>query len=87
MVGTNLCLMLMLLFVVLGFDAMQHLVEKLHLIGVLVAAGLLLSTFFLSSLASTSVLSLLALIGAFYVVIINIGQRATDYFGKGETNE
>ena len=86
-VSTNLCMMLMILFVILGFDAMQHLVEKLHLIGVLVAAGLLLSTFFLSSLASASVLSLLALIGAFYVVIINIGQRATDYFGKGETNE
>ena len=86
-VGTNLCLMLMLLFVVLGFDAMQHLVEKLRFAGVLVAAGLMLSTFFLSSLASTSVLCLLALIGAFYVVIVNIGQRATDYFGKGETNE
>lgn len=86
-VGVNLCLMLMPILVILGFDAMQHLIERYFFFGILMAAGLMISTFLLSSLASTSVLNLLALIGAFYVVILHVGQWAKEHFGKGETNE
>lgn len=78
-IGNNLCLMLTPCLILKGFAALKALPMKLGFWGILIAGGLI---FFI--LMSPSFLSLLALVGAFFVLIVSIDRWAKDFYGKGE---
>ena len=86
-VGANLCYILMPLLALKGYEALKVLIEKFYLLGLIASAAIAIAIFALSSFTSSSVLILLALTGAFYVIIAEVEQWAKDHFEKGESNE
>ncbi len=78
-IGNNLCLMLMPCLILKGFAALKALPLKLGFWGILIAGGLILFFIF-----SPSLPSLLALLGAFFVLVVSIDRWAKDHYGKGE---
>lgn len=78
-IGNNICLMLMPCLILKGFAALKALPLKLGFWGILISGGLIV--FFI---LSPSFPSLLALLGAFFVLIVSIDRWAKDHYGKGE---
>ena len=79
-VGNNVCLILMPCLLLKGLEALKALPFKLGFFGLLIAAGLI--AFMISVAASLPML--LALIGAFFVLIVSVDAWAKGFYGKGE---
>lgn len=79
-IGNNLCLMLMPCLLLKGLEAFRALLLRLGFFGLLIVAGLI--AFMVS--AFNSLPMLLALIGAFFVIIVSVDIWAKGFYGKGE---
>ena len=78
-IGNNLCIMLTPCLLLKGVAALRAIPLKLGFFGLLISGGIIIFLLF-----SPSLLSILALIGAFFVIIISIDRWAKDFYGKGE---
>lgn len=86
-VAANLCYMLLPLLAFMGWEAIQKLVSKFFFFGLLISISLTIVLFWLSSTASMSVLLLLALLGAVYIILTCVEKWANENYSKGEANE
>lgn len=86
-VGANLCYILLPLYVLKGYEAFKFLLEKFYFWGMIAAIGIAIAVFMFSSASSSSVFVLIALVGAFYVIISEIEKWAKDHYGKAEQRE
>jgi hypothetical protein len=79
-VGANVSLIFLPLLLYVGFEFMAHLPQKLGFLALLVWLGIFMAAYLLSS----SVLDIIALIGAFYTLLVNIDLWAEEHYSKGE---
>ena len=79
-IGNNLCLTLMPCLFLKGLESFKALIFKLGFFGLLIVVGF--AAFMIS--AVTSLPMLLALIGAFFVLIVSVDSWAKGFYGKGE---
>lgn len=78
-VGNNVAIMLIPCLILKGFTALKAIPLRLGFLGLLISGGIIIFI-----LSSPSAPSLLALVGAFFVLIVSIDRWAKDHFGKGE---
>lgn len=78
-IGNNVAIMLTPCLILKGIAALKALPLRLGFWGILISGGIIIFI-----LLSPSALSLLALVGAFFVLIVSIDRWAKDHFGKGD---
>lgn len=79
-VGANVSLILLPLLLYVGFEFMANLPQKLGFLALVAWLGIFAAAYFLSS----SILNVIALIGAFYTLLVNIDLWAEEHYRKGE---
>ncbi len=79
-VGANISLILMPLLLYVGFEFVSGLPKKIGFLALIVWLGAAVAAFLLSS----SLIDIIALVGAIYTVLVNINLWAEEHYRKGE---
>lgn len=82
-VATNICIILTPLFAYMGLHTTLSLPRKQGFAGILLSGIIVIAAFVIPS----EFITILALVGAFAVMIVHIDAWAKEHYGKGENNE
>jgi hypothetical protein len=83
-VSANICYMLLPVLAFMGALSISRLAKKLPFLGVIISASAVMALLGISSRTGVSVLLLLALLGAIYVILSSVDKWATVHFSKGD---